>query len=189
MTLVTTKKFDVLDSSEERITKEEIQLEVKRVSSEIEVSIGNTNPVLLGIMNGALRFCAALIDGLPFKLEYDSFHISRYRGGMAGGDIKYLNYPKVSVKGRTVLVIDDILDQGKTLEAATQWAKKNGASNVLTAVLINKKINNSGRRIKPDFCCFEIQDEFIFGFGMDIDGYWRNLDSIYAITNPAKFLP
>jgi len=75
------------------------------------------------------------------------------------------------------------------LEAATQWAKNNGASNVLTAVLINKKINNSGRRIKPDFCCFEIQDEFVFGFGMDIDGYWRNLDSIYAITNPTKFLP
>ena len=112
--------------------------------------------------------------------------MSRYGQGTTGGELKHLSYPSMSVRDKTVLILDDILDRGTTLESARRWAIGNGASQVLTAVLIEKQIQDSSNRIKPDFSCFSVKDEFVFGFGMDIDGMWRNLKDIHALRNPTS---
>ncbi|MBA4740739.1 MAG: hypoxanthine-guanine phosphoribosyltransferase [Burkholderiales bacterium] len=168
------------------ITHQEIDNEIKRVANEIEGSIGNQCPIVLSILNGSICFSGQLLTELEFSLRYDVFSMSRYGHGTKGGDLKHLSYPTTSVRDKTVLILDDILDRGATLESARRWAMGNGASQVLMAVLIDKHVQNTPNRIQPDFSCFKIKDEFVFGFGMDIDGMWRNLKDIHALTNPAS---
>lgn len=177
---------DIRRSARIIITQEEIQEQIKRVANEIEGSIGNQFPVVLSILNGSICFSGQLLTELDFALRYDVFSMSRYGHGTVGGELKHLSYPTTSVRNKTVLILDDILDRGATLESARRWAIGNGASQVLMAVLIDKQIQNSTNRIQPDFSCFKIKDEFVFGFGMDIDGMWRNLKDIHALSNPTS---
>ncbi len=181
---ITTRADDVRRGAKKIITKDEIQSEIKRVANEIEGSIGNLFPVVLSILNGSICFSGQLITELDFAMEYDVFSMSRYGSGTTGGELKHLSYPTISVRNRTVLVLDDILDRGTTIESAKRWAMGNGATQVLTAILINKKRQELSNRIKPDFSCFTVSDVFVFGFGMDVGGMWRNLADIYELKNP-----
>jgi len=173
------------EGSRKIITHHEIEEHVTRVANDIELRLGNTLPVLLGIMNGATCFSGTLLPKLDFPLEYDTFSISRYGKNTIGGAVKSSAYPATSIRSRTVLILDDILDQGVTLRSARRWAIEQGAEQVVTAVLITKKSQGVTRALTADFSCFTVGDEFVFGFGMDINGLWRNLKDIYAIKNPA----
>jgi len=177
---------DIRRSARVIITDAEIEGEIKRIANEIEGSIGNQSPVVLSILNGSICFTGHLLTKLDFALRYDVFSMSRYGQGTKGGELKHLSYPSIPVRDKTVLILDDILDRGTTLESARRWAIGNGASQVLTAVLIEKQIQDSSNRIKPDFSCFSVKDEFVFGFGMDINGMWRNLKDIHALRNPTS---
>ena len=177
---------DVRRSARIIITQAEIEEQINRLANEIEGSIGNQFPVVLSILNGSICFTGHLLTQLDFALRYDVFSMSRYGHGTTGGKLKHLSYPTTSVRNQTVLILDDILDRGTTLESARRWAIGNGASQVLTAGLIDKQIQDSSNRIKPDFSCFSVKDEFVFGFGMDIDGMWRNLKDIHALRNPTS---
>lgn len=183
---MTSDAEEIRRAAEKIITNDEIQAEIKRVANEIEGSIGNLCPVVLSILNGSICFSGQLLTELDFALEYDVFSMSRYGSGTTGGELKHLSYPTVSVRNRTVLVLDDILDRGATIESAKRWAIGNGATQVLTAVLIDKKGQNLSNRIKPNFACFTVSDAFVFGFGMDVGGMWRNLRDIYALINPTS---
>ena len=167
------------------ISHHEIEEHVTRVANDIELRLGNTLPVVLGIMNGATCFSGTLLPKLDFPLEYDTFSISRYGKNTTGGAVKNLAYPTTSLRSRTVLILDDILDQGVTLRSARRWAIEQGAEQVMTAVLITKKSQGVTCALTTDFSCFTIGDEFVFGFGMDVNGLWRNLKDIYAIKNPS----
>ena len=167
------------------ISHHEIEEHVTRVANDIELRLGNTLPVVLGIMNGATCFSGTLLPKLDFPLEYDTFSISRYGKYTTGGAVKNLAYPTTSLRSRTVLILDDILDQGVTLRSARRWAIEQGAEQVMTAVLITKKSQGVTCALTADFSCFTIGDEFVFGFGMDVNGLWRNLKDIYAIKNPS----
>jgi len=173
------------DGSRKIISHHEIEEHVTRVANDIELRLGNTLPVVLGIMNGATCFAGTLLPKLDFPLEYDTFSISRYGKNTTGGAVKNLAYPTTSLRSRTVLILDDILDQGVTLRSARRWAIEQGAEQVMTAVLITKKSQGVTRAVTADFSCFTIGDEFVFGFGMDVNGLWRNLKDIYAIKNPS----
>ena len=177
---------DIRRSARIIITQAEIEEEINRLANEIEGSIGNQFPVVLSILNGSICFTGHLLTQLDFALRYDVFSMSRYAHGTTGGKLKHLLYPTTSVRNKTVLILDDILDRGTTLESAKRWAIGNGASQVLSAVLIDKQVQDSSNRIKPDFSCFSVKDEFVFGFGMDIDGMWRNLKDIHALRNPTS---
>ena len=185
MSTITASVDDIRHSARIIISQDQIMAEIDRLANEIEGSIGNQFPIVLSIMNGSICFSGQLLTRLDFALKYDVFSMSRYPKGTVGGKLKHLSYPTISVRNKTVLILDDILDRGATLESARRWAMGNGASQVLTAVLIEKQVANSVNRIKPDFSCFSVVDEFVFGFGMDIDGMWRNLKDIHALRNPA----
>jgi hypoxanthine phosphoribosyltransferase len=117
---------------------------------------------------------------LRFPLEFDYIHATRYRGTTAGGGIEWRALPASGVAGRTVLVLDDILDEGPTLAAIRQRLVSLGAQEVLTAVLADKAIGRP-KPLAADFIGLTVPDRYVFGCGMDVHGAWRNLPAIYAV--------
>ena len=113
-------------------------------------------------------------------MEFDYLHVSRYRGKTQGGAVEWRVLPGKSVSGRTVLVIDDILDEGETLFAVRQKLVEMGAARVHTAVLADKEIQRA-KPIQADFVGLKVPNRFVFGCGMDAYGLWRNLPEIRAL--------
>ncbi|MDE3020755.1 MAG: hypoxanthine-guanine phosphoribosyltransferase [Pseudomonadota bacterium] len=157
---------------------------IERALSDMAMAISNrlekSNPVILPVMTGALIFAGHLLPKLTFPLEIDYLQANRYGQNMTGGRVHWRIEPRIDLHGRSVLILDDILDKGITLEAVCKKMASYGASEVLTAVFVNKRLAAS-RNMKADFIGLELPDRFLFGFGLDIYGYWRNLPRIYAI--------
>ena len=134
-------------------------------------------------MNGGMIFCAELLMLLPFPLQSAYLHASRYQNAMTGGKLDWKVEPSHCMDNRSVLIIDDILDEGHTLAEIVDYCSKAGAREVVTAVLINKKHE---RKIwaehKCDFIGLQCEDHYAFGYGMDYKGYWRNAPGIYRVT-------
>jgi hypoxanthine phosphoribosyltransferase len=131
-------------------------------------------------MGGAVVFTGQLLPLLAFPLEFAAIEVTRYGNTTQGRDIDWRLAPKDDVKGRTVLVIDDILDEGITLAAVRARLLAMGASRVLAAVFADKDLG----RVKPiaaDFVGVRVPDRYVFGFGMDAYGLWRNLPAVYAL--------
>jgi hypoxanthine phosphoribosyltransferase len=125
-------------------------------------------------------FAGQLLPRLDFPLEFDYLHVTRYRGKTQGGAIEWRVLPGKSVAGRTLLVIDDILDEGETLYATRQKLLEMGAARVYTAVLADKEIRKT-KPVQADFVGLKVPDRFVFGCGMDAYGLWRNLPEIRAL--------
>jgi hypoxanthine phosphoribosyltransferase len=135
--------------------------------------------MVLSIMGGAAVFSGQLLPHLEFPLEFAAIELSRYRNAKRGGEIEWRLAPKDDVKGRTVLVLDDILDEGVTLAAVRDALLEKGAKRVHFAVFADKR-NGRKKPISADFVGVEVPDRYVFGFGMDIHGLWRNLPAVYA---------
>lgn len=142
------------------------------------------NPLLLCVMVGALIPVGHLVTRLHFPLEVDYIHATRYNGKMQGEELHWLAEPRVSLQGRTVLIVDDILDQGLTLAALIDYCKKAGAKRVLTAVMVNKQCARAvGGDIHPDYIGLETENRYLFGFGLDYENALRHLPGIYAVKS------
>jgi hypoxanthine phosphoribosyltransferase len=155
---------------------------VSRVAGEISAQLSETNPVVLCVMSGGVPFAGQLMTQLPFPLDFDYLHVTRYGQDTAGGALSWRAAPWTPVKGRTVLVVDDILDEGLTLAAVRDRILKLGAVACHTAVAA-EKINGKNKPIQADFVALTVPDRFVFGFGMDVRGAWRNLPSIHALRD------
>jgi len=131
-------------------------------------------------MGGGVVFTGQLLPLLRFPLEFDYIHVTRYRGGMQGGTIEWKVEPRRSLEGRVVLVLDDILDEGHTLAAIRERLLQQGASTFYSAVLADKNIGRS-KPVQADFVGVTVPDRYVFGFGMDVEGAWRNLPAIYDV--------
>ena len=153
---------------------------VERVAEEITREMRDSVPLVLSVMGGGVVFCGQLLPRFRFPLEFDYVHVTRYRGATTGGDIEWIVRPRTSVAERTVLVIDDILDEGHTLAEIRKWLLDNGAKNVYTAVFADKKLE-SEKPVAADFVGITVPDRYVFGFGMDVRDAWRNLPAIYAL--------
>ncbi|CAH2031854.1 hypoxanthine-guanine phosphoribosyltransferase [Trichlorobacter ammonificans] len=155
---------------------------IGRMAEGITARIGKLNPVIFCVMNGGLIVTGQLLPLLPFPLETGYLHATRYGRELTGGDLEWLVPPRLDLVGRTVLLVDDILDEGVTLKALTDECLNRGAREVLTAVLVEKQHD---RKIVPgyraDFAGLAIPDRFVFGYGLDYDGIWRNAPGIYAV--------
>lgn len=158
----------------------EIQTALTRVAGEISNVLADKNPLVLCVMTGGVIFCGQLLPKLNFPLDFDYLHATRYGPETQGGKISWRMAPWVSVKGRLVLVIDDILDEGITLAAVKESLLHLGAEQVLLAVFADKE-NGKSKPIAADFCGLTVPDRFVFGYGMDVGGAWRNLPAIYAM--------
>ena len=135
-------------------------------------------------MTGGVIFCGQLLPKLDFPLDFDYLHATRYDPETQGGKISWRMAPWTPVKGRTVLVVDDILDEGVTLAAVKDSLIRLGAAEVLLAVFADK-LNGKQKPIHADFIGLTVPDRFVFGYGMDVDNAWRNLPAIYAMKDDA----
>jgi hypoxanthine phosphoribosyltransferase len=159
---------------------ERVRAEVSRMAREITALLGNEFPVVLSVMGGAAVFTGQLLPQLEFPLEFGAIEVTRYNNDIQGREITWRLEPRDNVRDRTVLVIDDILDEGITLAAIEKRLKKLGAKAVYAAVFAEKQIGRP-RPAKADFVGVTVPNRYVFGFGMDAYGLWRNLPAIYAL--------
>lgn len=163
-------------------TTEEVEAAIDRVAQQINQQLVDSNPVVFCVMNGGLIFSGKLLTKLTFPLEQSYLHASRYRNETSGGELFWKAKPEISLMDREVLIVDDILDEGHTLSAIAEYCQREGASKVHTAVLMDKKHDRKARAdLKADFVGLYCEDRYIFGYGMDYKGYWRNAAGIYAV--------
>lgn len=160
-------------------SEETVQAALDQVAGVIRGQLADKNPLVLCVMTGGVIFCGQLLPKLDFPLDFDYLHATRYGPETQGGKISWRMAPWTSVKGRTVLVVDDILDEGVTLAAVKESLTRLGAEEVLLAVFFDK-LNGKNKPIAADFCALTVPDRFVFGYGMDIEGVWRNLPAVYA---------
>ncbi|MDR2366225.1 MAG: hypoxanthine-guanine phosphoribosyltransferase [Zoogloeaceae bacterium] len=163
-----------------------VQDAVRRVAAAVKAELADENPVLLCVMSGATPFVGHLLPLLDFPLDFDYLHASRYGGNTHGHSrLAWRSGPWIDLEGRVALVVDDILDEGLTLTAICDRLRQMGAKRVLTAVFAEKETGRE-KPIRADFVGLSVPDRFVFGFGMDICGAWRNLPAIYAARAPEK---
>lgn len=159
-----------------------IDAAVTRVAGELRLALQDANPLVLCVMRGALVFAGQLLPQLDFPLEVDVVDASRYGNTTSGSELVFRSMPAAAVAGRTVLLLDDILDEGVTLAALHARLTALGAQRVLTAVFALKQTGRA-RPLDADFVGVTVPDVYVFGYGMDVHGYWRNLPAVYAVNN------
>ena len=161
-------------------TAEEVRMALLRLAREITARLKDEFPMVLSVMGGAVIFTGQLLPLLAFPLEFGAIEVTRYGKGTTGRGIEWRLGPRDEVRGRTVLVIDDILDEGVTLAAVRDRLLAMGAKRVLCAVFADKEIGRD-KPIAADFVGVRVPDRYVFGFGMDAYGLWRNLPAIHAL--------
>ena len=153
-------------------------------ASLLNVRYAGTCPLVLCVMTGALVYAGHLLPRLSFALDLDYVHASRYGDTREGGLINWIARPRSVVTGREVLLLDDILDEGVTLHEIQQWLLAEGAKQVEIAVLTHKK-KPLPQPCTPDYPALMTPDRYVYGFGLDVDGLWRNADGIFVAAEGA----
>lgn len=176
--------FDRLGPGERLHGPEEVESAIRAMADSINGDLARIAPhetvLVLCVLTGAVVFTGHLLPHLHFPLELDCLRVSRYGAETSGGELHWFARPQQSLRGRIVLLLDDILDEGHTLKAIQEYCAREGAARVLTAVLVRKQ------RIRPvevplDYLGLEVPDRFVFGYGMDAGGLGRNAPGIYAL--------
>ena len=180
---MTTKKVcTVLAEADLLVTEAEVGAAISRMAQEITDQLKDANPILICVMNGGLIFTGQLLTKLVFPLEVDYVHATRYGHEISGAGLNWIVKPQLELKGRTVLLLDDILDEGVTLAAIADFCRQQGATDVYMAALVEKlHLRKVTPGMRADFTGIEVGDRFLFGYGLDYKGYWRNAPGIYAV--------
>ena len=172
--------WELLHTADIVCTADEVKAAIQRIAGEVTARMENTYPLVLTVMGGGVFFAGQLLPLLRFPLDFDYIHATRYGSSTVGIDVAWRVAPPEAVRGRTVLVLDDILDGGNTMHAIRDRVLEQGAAAFVCAVLTEKALARS-KPIIPDFVGLSVPDRFVFGCGMDARGYWRNLPEIYAL--------
>jgi len=169
--------------AEKIISSVEIEQAIAKMATQLQPIVDEGNCVLLGVMLGAMLPLTRLAQLLRGDFVLDTCHATRYQSGLSGKELSWLKQPSVDLTGRTVIVVDDIFDQGITLEAVAAATASNHAKRVYTAVLASKQHDRQLSDYRPDFCALSVPDRYVFGCGMDYRGHWRHLPDIYALRD------
>jgi hypoxanthine phosphoribosyltransferase len=154
---------------------------IARLAGEIDRTLAGESAIFLTVMQGALVFAGQLATAIATPLAFDYVHATRYRGTTSGGELTWIKRPALAFTDQTVLLIDDILDEGHTLKAIRDFCLGQGARRVFVAVLCEKRHARRVSGIAADFCGVEVPDRYVFGYGMDYHEQGRNLPAIYAV--------
>lgn len=175
---------DLIKNAEEIFDAATVKAAVTRVAGTLNAQFGNPAdeafPLVLGVMGGAVVFTGQLLTQLDFPLEFDYIHVTRYGDDDKGGQVVWKVIPRSNVEGRTIIVVDDILDEGETLAHVKQRLLDMGAAEVILVVFADKDLKKA-KPVQADIIGLTIPNKFVVGFGMDVYGYWRNLPGLWAI--------
>jgi len=171
---------EILSRAVELCSPHQVDVTLARMAGEIAARLSDSDPLVLCVMKGAVVFAGSLLPLLRFPLDFDYVHATRYRDQTQGGALDWIVFPGDKVSGRHVLVLDDILDEGHTLAAIRERCLREGAVSFHSAVLLEKQIDRP-KPITADFVGICVPDRYVFGYGMDVNGRWRNLPGIYAL--------
>jgi hypoxanthine phosphoribosyltransferase len=169
-----------LDMAELLISEAEVRAAISDMAGHIGRDLGDSKPLVMSVMGGSVVFTGLLMPQLDFPLEFDYVQATRYRDRIEGSYLAWKVMPGENVRGRTVLLLDDILDEGVTLDAIRKACLQQGAKRVVIAVLVEKELNRP-KPVSADYVGLRVPDRYVFGCGMDIYGWWRNLPAIYAL--------
>lgn len=174
----------LLANATQIVTPAEVQAAVTSVADQLNARFaapGATEfPLVLGVMGGAVVFTGTLLPQLAFPLDFDYIHVSRYGDDDRGGELVWKVIPRQNVAGRTILLVDDILDEGETLAHVKQRLLDMGAAEVMVVVFADKDLGRT-KPITADLVGLSLPNKFVVGFGMDVYGYWRNLPGLWTI--------
>lgn len=159
---------------------DEVTAAIDRLAKEVTARLEKAYPLVLTVMGGGIFFAGQILPKLRFPLDFDYIHATRYGDSTSGVEVTWRVAPPEAVRGRSVLVLDDILDGGNTMSAIRDRVLGLGAAEFTCAVLVEKELGRV-KPIRPDFAGLKVPDRFVFGCGMDARGYWRNLPEIYAM--------
>ncbi len=178
---------EFMDNSDKLFTLTEVELAVKELSKKINKELADRELVVITIMQGGLVFSGMLIPYLSSPLQLDYAQFSRYGNEEAGGQIKMIKRPSLSLEDKIILLVDDICDRGGTLKSAKELCDDIGAKEVFAAVLAKKNLSEKSTSLIDHtfklFYALEVPDRFVFGMGMDVKGYFRNAAGIYAVPS------
>lgn len=174
----------LLAESDLLVKESDVVAAIARMAKEMTVDLVESNPVLVCCMNGGLAFAGQLLTKLVFPLQVDYVHATRYGHEINGVALDWKVRPQIDLHGRTVVLLDDILDEGVTLAAIADYCRQLGAAKVMMAVLVEKlHLRKVTPGMRADFTGIEVGDRFLFGYGLDYKGYWRNAPGIYALKD------
>ena len=160
-------------------SEQEVEAAIDKMAQKINIALADRNPLLLCVINGGIVTVGKLLTRLTIPLTIDAIHASRYQNQTSGGSIKWLVKPETQLKDRTILIVDDILDEGITLEAIYDYCRGQGAAAIYSAVLVDKILDHE-KPVTADFIGLEVENRYLFGYGMDYKSYLRNAPGIFA---------
>ena len=160
----------------------EVEAAIEKMAEDITLVLAEKNPVVLCLMIGGVVLTGKLLPLLNFPLQVDYVHATRYQGETNGGTLHWIRKPSLSLQGRHILIVDDILDEGNTLSAIIEECKSNKATTIHTAVLVDKQLDRERSFKQADFTGLTVPNRYVFGYGMDYKEYLRNAPGIYAVN-------
>ena len=164
-------------------SKTEVDTALDRMATEISYKLSHSNPVFLCVVVGGIVALGNLLPRLDFPLAVDYIHATRYRNTTRGHAIEWRAEPNIDLTDRTVVVVDDILDGGITLQEIVNYCKKQNAGEIHTAILVDKhNARLDGGYAKADFTGLCVDNHYVFGYGMDYKGYLRNAPGVYVVA-------
>ncbi|MCP3688946.1 MAG: hypoxanthine-guanine phosphoribosyltransferase [Gammaproteobacteria bacterium] len=158
-----------------------VEQTIAELAATVASDFENRFPLVLCVMNGGLYLTGQLLRYWEFPLTIDYVHTTRYRLATLGNDVLWKSYPQTEISDRHVLIVDDIFDQGYTLEEVTAYCHQHGAKSCKSIFLIRKTYDHRKADITPDYVGLECGDCYVYGAGMDLNSYFRNLSSIYYL--------
>ena len=184
--MVTSEELNQIYSEAECLHgPEAVEQALDMMAADITAKLGDTQPLVLCVMIGGIVPTGRLLPRLNFPLDLDYIHATRYGHSTQGGKLEWIVRPKSSLQGRVILLVDDIHDEGHTLAAVKTECRSKGATAVYSAVLVNKN-HDRKNNMSADFVGLTVEDRYVFGCGMDYQGYWRNAPGIYALKDDSK---
>jgi len=161
---------------------EQVATAINTMADQLNQRLKDSQPLLLCVMNGGLVFTGHLLTRLSCFPQVDYIHATRYRNETSGSTLDWRAYPQNDLKGRTVIILDDILDEGITLKKVIDYCNAQGAKEVVSAVLVKKIHDRCVDGLECDYVGLEVADRYVFGFGMDYKSQLRHLNGIYALS-------
>lgn len=168
-----------------------LEAAIGRMAQPIRDDFAGDVPVYLTVMHGGLPFAGRLameLGALGLDLAFDYLHATRYRGATSGGALTWKHRPATPLRGRRVLLVDDIVDEGHTLDAIVRWCRGEGAADVRIAALAVKRHGRCVPGLEADYAGVDVPDRYVFGYGMDFQEQGRNLPAIHALRDDALAL-